>query len=71
MPIDDDMAQLERIAKRLEEADVPFEETLALFEEGTAVAKQIKTQLEQARLRIRKAVEDSDGLLRIEEFDLE
>ena len=71
MPIDEDMAQLELIAKRLEEPDVPFEETIRLFEEGTAVAKRIRTQLNEAKLRIRRAVEDAQGVLSLEEFDLE
>jgi exodeoxyribonuclease VII small subunit len=70
MSIDEDMARLDEIAKRLEANDVPFEETLTLFEEGTALAKKIKAQLEEARLRILKAVEDAEGILRIEELDL-
>lgn len=71
MTIDEDLKRLEEIAQRLEGVEVPFEETVTLFEEGAALAKKVKEQLESARLRIRKAVEDSDGMLSLEDFDLE
>ena len=70
MTIDADLARLEEIAKKLEGPGVPFEETVALFQEGTALAKKIKAELDEAKLRIRQTVESADGVLRLEEFDL-
>ena len=70
MTIDADLARLEEIARKLEAQEIPFEETLNLFQEGTALAKKIKEDLDQAKLRIRKTVENAEGVLRLEEFDL-
>jgi len=68
--IDADLARLEEIARKLEAQEIPFEETLNLFQEGTALAKKIKEDLDQAKLRIRQTVENAEGVLRLEEFDL-
>lgn len=70
MTIDADLARLEEIARKLEAQEIPFEETLNLFQEGTALAKKIKEDLDQAKLRIRQTVENAEGVLRLEEFDL-
>ena len=42
------MARLEEIVTRLERGDVPLEEALRLFEEGTALMKKCSTTLDRA-----------------------
>ena len=68
--MDQALNRLEEIAAELEAATLPLEDTLALFEEGVALATSVKTQLEQAKTRIRTVVENASGLLSLEEFDL-
>lgn len=47
-------SQLETILARLEEGDLPLDESLALFEEGSALAKLCTTLLDDAELRVRQ-----------------
>jgi exodeoxyribonuclease VII small subunit len=46
-------AQLEEKARRLEEGNLPLEESLALYEAGAALVARLRTILEAAELRIR------------------
>ncbi|MBN1859490.1 exodeoxyribonuclease VII small subunit [Candidatus Bipolaricaulota bacterium] len=68
--VDQALKRLEEIASMLEAAELPLEDTLALFEEGVGLATTVKTQLEQAKMRIRTVVENASGLLSLEDFDL-
>ncbi len=68
--MDQALKRLEDIASKLEAADLPLEETLTLFEEGVELAAAVKTQLEQAKTRIKTVVENASGLLSLEDFDL-
>jgi exodeoxyribonuclease VII small subunit len=47
-------AQLEEILVRLEQGDLPLEESLALFEQGAALAAYCSRKLEEAELRVRQ-----------------
>jgi exodeoxyribonuclease VII small subunit len=47
-------AQLEVILSRLETGDLPLEESLALYEEGAALAKVCAAMLDEAELRVRQ-----------------
>lgn len=54
--------RLEQITTLLERGDVPLEEALSLFEEGTALATAATGRLDQAELRVRQVTgEDADG----------
>lgn len=46
--------QLERVLARLESGDLPLEESLALFEQGAALASFCARTLDDAELRVRK-----------------
>jgi len=71
LKIDDALKKLEGITKRLEENDLPLEEALDLFEEGLALATTIKSELDQARLRIQQVTEKAKGVFSLEDFDLQ
>jgi exodeoxyribonuclease VII small subunit len=45
--------QLEETARRLEQGNLPLDESLALYESGAALVDQLRTILESADLRIR------------------
>ena len=46
------IAELEAIVKKLEEGDLPLEQSLALYERGVQLSRFCHTQLEQAERRI-------------------
>ncbi|RMF35774.1 MAG: exodeoxyribonuclease VII small subunit [Chlorobiota bacterium] len=50
--IDEQLRRLEEIRQQLEAADRPIEELVALYEEGMAIAKQLREQLTSIRQRI-------------------
>jgi exodeoxyribonuclease VII small subunit len=61
MSFEQAMGRLEQIVKLLEKGDAPLEDSLSLFEEGTALAKKCSTYLEKAEKKIVKLVKGEDG----------
>jgi exodeoxyribonuclease VII small subunit len=49
---EDQLKQLEQVVDRLERGDLSLEESLVLFEQGTALSEACKTELEAAEGRI-------------------
>lgn len=63
---------LEEKARRLEAGNLPLEESVALYEEGAAIAGRLREILESAELRVRKLqvrIEDDRTQLREVESD--
>jgi len=71
LKIDETLRKLEEITKRLEEEDLPLEDALRLFEEGIALAAKIKTELDQAKLKIQQVIEKAKDVFSLEDFDLQ
>ncbi len=71
MKIDEALKKLEQITKHLEENDLPLEKALSLFEEGLALATTIKSELDQAKLKIQQVMEKAKGVFSLEDFDLQ
>ena len=55
------MARLETIVAGLEKGDVPLEEAMGLFEEGTALMKQCSQALDKAEHKVAKLISAADG----------
>lgn len=55
------LARLELIVARLEQGEVPLEEALDLFEEGTALMKQCSTALDKAEQKVAKLLPGLNG----------
>lgn len=53
--------RLEEIVRLLERGDVPLEEAMALFEEGTGLMKTCTTLLDRAEQKVRKLTAAPDG----------
>jgi len=70
MKIEEALEKLEGITSRLEKDDLPLDEAISLFEEGLALAASVKKDLEEAKLRIEKAVEATKGTFALKPFDL-
>jgi len=55
------LAELEKIVRRLEEGDLPLEESLELFEKGVRLSRECRERLNQAERRIEILLRDEDG----------
>jgi len=55
------LSQLETIVKKLEEGDLPLEESLKLFEKGVALSRECRERLNEAERRIEILLKDSEG----------
>ena len=71
MNLEQELKQLEEIAKKLESDELPLEEAIALFEGGITLATSIRKALNDAKLRIETVVESSRDSFEIEPLDLE
>ena len=66
---EENMQRLEQIVRAMERGDVPLEESLKLFQEGTGLVESCNKLLEDAELQIAKIVTDANGKPVEEEFD--
>lgn len=55
------MARLEQIVRAMERGDVPLEESLKLFEEGTSLVRRCGSLLDGAELQIKQVMKGPDG----------
>ena len=61
LSFEDAMQRLEEIVRLLERGDVPLEESLALFEEGSGLIAQCSKLLDHAEQKVIKLKKGSDG----------
>lgn len=62
------MQRLEQIVRALERGDVPLEESLRLFQEGTDLVGKCGKMLDDAELQVSKVVTMADGSPALEEM---
>ncbi len=65
------MQRLEQIVRAMERGDVPLEESLKLFQEGTELVKNCNQLLDNAQLQVKKIMVSADGSPVEEDFDHE
>ena len=65
---EESMARLEQIVRSLEQGNVPLEESLKLFQEGTERVRSGGKLLDDANLQIEKVMTAADGSPEMEEF---
>lgn len=58
---EENMARLEQIVRAMEKGDVPLEESLKLFQEGTALVKACGKLLDEAEQQVTKIMVQPDG----------
>jgi exodeoxyribonuclease VII small subunit len=56
------LAKLEQITKKLEEGDLPLEDSLKYFDEGVKLAELCNTKLNEAQKKIEILLKKNDGL---------
>lgn len=62
------MTRLEQIVRALESGNVPLEDLISLFDEGTKLVKLCTERLDKAEEKVR-LLQMKDGVLTDEEFD--
>ena len=65
---EDSMNRLEQIVRAMERGDVPLEESLKLFQEGTQLVQTCTKLLDEAQLQIKKVMTAADGSPVMEDF---
>ena len=55
------MQRLEQIVRSMERGDVPLEESLKLFQEGTELVRSCGKLLDDAQLQVKKIMTAPDG----------
>ena len=63
------MQRLEQIVRAMERGDVPLEESLKLFQEGTDLVRSCNQLLDEAQLQVKKIMTAPDGSPVEEDFD--
>lgn len=58
---EENMLRLEQIVRAMERGDVALEESLKLFQEGTALVRTCGKLLDEAELQIKKIMAAADG----------
>ena len=67
MTFEQAMARLEQIVRSLEGGNVPLEDLIKLFDEGTSLVKLCTERLDKAEEKV-KILQNRDGVLTAEEF---
>ncbi|MEO0293025.1 MAG: exodeoxyribonuclease VII small subunit [candidate division WOR-3 bacterium] len=68
MKFEESLNRLEEIVKKLEGGEVPLEESISLFEEGTKLLGELKDYLAQAEIKIERLIKDSEGKFKTDEY---
>lgn len=66
---EDSLDKLEKIVSRLEEGDIPLEESLKLFEEGIRLSRFCNQKLDEAEKRVEILLKGKDGMIKASPFD--
>ena len=62
------MQRLEQIVRAMERGDVPLQESLKLFQEGTELVRSCGKLLDDAQLQVQKVMTAADGSPVMEDF---
>lgn len=65
---EENMQRLEQIVRAMERGEVALEESLKLFQEGTALVSTCEKMLENAQLQVKKVMTAPDGSPVFEDF---
>lgn len=68
MTFEESMQRLEQIVRAMERGEVPLEESLKLFQEGTQLVMTCEKMLEDAQLQVKKVMVAADGSPILEDF---
>ncbi len=58
---EESLQRLEELVTKLEQGEVPLEDSIKMYEEGLTLSKACITKLTQAELKLKKLSKDIDG----------
>ena len=61
IPFELKLKRLEQIVRAMERGEVPLEESLKLFQEGTALVRECGTMLDEAEMQVKMIVPGASG----------
>lgn len=70
MPFEQALKKLEAVVDALEGGELPLEQLLAQFEEGTKLVKVCQSKLEEAELKIQKLEKNAAGEVTLQPIKL-
>ena len=65
---EESLKRLEKIVEQMERGDLPLEDSIKLFEEGTRLSAECKEHLEQAEGKVQILMKQRDGSVKTEPF---
>ena len=65
---EDSVKELEKIVTELENGDISLDESIALFEKGMKLSKNLEQMLDTAEKKVTQLVADENGELKQEPF---
>ncbi|MGB3729218.1 MAG: exodeoxyribonuclease VII small subunit [Thermodesulfobacteriota bacterium] len=68
---EDSIDELKEIVDKLQSGNLPLEESIKLFQEGTKLIAFSHKKLDQIQKKVKILVEDKDGELTTKDFDTE
>ena len=68
MSFEERMQRLEQIIRAMERGEVPLEESLKLFQEGTQLVASCEKMLDNAQLQVKMVLTAPDGSPVLEDF---
>lgn len=66
---EESLAELEGVVRRLEQGELPLEDSLAVFERGMTLVKQLSKRLEEIERRVEVLLERDDGTSSLRPLD--
>jgi len=66
---EESLSELEGVVRRLEQGELPLEDSLVAFERGMALVKQLSKRLEDIERRVEVLLRQDDGSLLTEPLD--
>jgi exodeoxyribonuclease VII small subunit len=66
---EESLTELEGVVRRLEQGELPLEDSLVAFERGMALVKQLSKRLEDIERRVEVLLRQDDGSLLTEPLD--
>ncbi|HEY7598927.1 MAG TPA: exodeoxyribonuclease VII small subunit [Candidatus Limnocylindrales bacterium] len=70
LPFDKAMAEFRAVVEKLEQGNLPLEESIALFEQGVRLQRRCERLLSEAELRFQRLVEQAGGKVRALDLSL-
>ena len=66
---EDALNKLEKIVSKLEEGDIPLEESLKFFEEGIRLSRLCNQKLDEAEKKVEILLKGKEGAMKPQPFD--